>query len=738
MSAPRARSAEAERNALARSLAAGDLAEPQRLLGPHALPAGGAGGFVLRVHHPDARQAHALLAGGERVALHAAGAQGLFEGRLPGGSAPPRYRVRFGFDGGDAHEQEDPYRFPVTLGDVDLYLFAEGTHRGLWSVLGAHPMEIDGVAGVRFAVWAPRARRVSVVGDFCRWDGRLLPMRRLGHSGVFELFVPGVADGALYKYEIKTAEGDLRPKTDPFAFSMERPPGTASRVFRSRHAWRDGSWLEARARLNPLHEPMSVYEVHLGSWLRRDDGELLGYRELAERLVPHARRFGFTHLELLPVSEHPFDGSWGYQVSGYFAPTARHGTPDDFRAFVDACHGAGLGVILDWVPAHFPRDDFALRRFDGAPLYEYADPRLGEHPDWGTLVFDYGRNEVRNFLVANAIYWLKELHLDGLRVDAVASMLYRDYSRPEGDWLPNIHGGRENLEAVSFLRSLNRAVHEECPGCFTVAEESTAWPGVSRAESEGGLGFGFKWNLGWMHDTLEYFRQDPVHRRYHHDRLTFASLYEHTEHFLMPLSHDEVVHGKGSLLSRMPGDEWQRFANLRCLIAYQFTRPGKKLLFMGTELAPDHEWHAGASLDWSLAEQPLRAGFGRFLEALGALYHAHPCLWRSDPAPEGFHWIDCSDHAQSVLVWLRRFFEDELVVVLNLTPVPRHDYRIGVPRPGTWRERLCSDDGRFGGSDHPRRERVASEPVPCHGQDESLSLVLPPLAALVLEREPLG
>jgi 1,4-alpha-glucan branching enzyme len=425
-------------------------------------------------------------------------------------------------------------------------------------------------------------------------------------------------------------------------------------------------------------------------------------------------------------------------VSGYFAPTARYGTPDDFRAFVDACHGAGLGVILDWVPAHFPRDDFALRRFDGAPLYEYADPRLGEHPDWGTLVFDYGRNEVRNFLVASALYWLQEFHLDGLRVDAVASMLYRDYSRPAGDWLPNVFGGRENLEAVSFLRSLNRAVHEECPGCFTVAEESTAWPGVSRAEAEGGLGFGFKWNLGWMHDTLEYFQKDPVHRRHHQDQLTFASLYEHTEHFLMPLSHDEVVHGKGSLLSRMPGDAWQRFANLRCLIAYQFTRPGKKLLFMGTELAPDHEWNAGVSLDWSLARDPMRAGFARFLEALGALYHAHPCLWRSDPAPEGFHWIDCSDHAQSVLVYLRRFFEDELVVVLNLTPVPRHDYRIGVPRPGAWRELLCSDDERFGGSDHPRRRALASEPVPFHGQDQSLSLVLPPLAALILEREARG
>jgi 1,4-alpha-glucan branching enzyme len=626
--------------------------------------------------------------------------------------------------------------FPATLGEVDLYLFAEGSHRHLWRVLGAHPREVEGVRGVRFAVWAPHAQRVSVVGDFCDWDGRRHPMQRVSPSGVFELFVPDVPDGALYKYEIITPSGDLRLKTDPFAFAMEHPPGTASRVFRSAHRWRDHAWLRGRAGRDPLREPMAVYEVHLGSWRRGPGGEPLGYRDLAEQLIPHALRFGFTHLELLPVTEHPFDGSWGYQVSGYFAPTARHGGPDDFRAFVDACHRAGLAVLLDWVPAHFPRDDFALRRFDGEPLYEYADPRLGEHPDWGTLVFDFGRNEVRNFLIASALFWLQEYHLDGLRVDAVASMLYRDYSREEGDWIPNLHGGRENLEAVSFLRELNRAIHEESPDCCTLAEESTAWPGVSRPAGEGGLGFNFKWNLGWMHDTLQYMARDPVHRRHHQDQLTFASIYEYSEHFVMPLSHDEVVHGKKSLLEKMPGDRWQQFANLRLLLAYLYTRPGKKLLFMGTELAPSSEWDASQELDWSLAEDPPRAGLARFLEALGRLYRDHACLWRSDPSPEGFRWIDCSDHSQSVLVYLRRFYEDVLVMVLNFTPEPRPGYRIGVPLPGTWSARLSSDASEFGGSGHRTVASVKTDAIPAHGEAQSLELTLPPLGCLVLEREP--
>ena len=447
------------------------------------------------------------------------------------------------------------------------------------------------------------------------------------------------------------------------------------------------------------------------------------------------KRLGFTHIELLPVTEFPFDGSWGYQVSGYYAPTARYGSPDDFRAFVDCLHQHGIGVLLDWVPAHFPRDDFALRRFTGEALFEYDDPRLGEHPDWGTLVFDYGRNEVRNFLVANALYWLEVFHVDGLRVDAVASMLYRDYSRREGDWVPNLYGGRENLEAVEFLRALNATVHALHPGCATIAEESTAWPGVTRRVDEGGLGFTFKWNMGWMHDTLQYFGRDPIHRRHHHDELTFAAIYEHTEHFLMPLSHDEVVHGKRSLLARMPGDAWQKFANLRLLLAYQWARPGKKLLFMGSELAPDHEWDHTTSLDWQLADDPQRAGLAALLEALGALYREHPCLWRGDPDPESFAWIDCADRDQSVVSFLREAGDDLLVVVLNATPAPRDDYRIGAPAPGTWVQRLNTDEGRFGGSGHAARERVPSEPVPAHGFPQSLRLTLPPLGALVLERE---
>jgi 1,4-alpha-glucan branching enzyme len=623
-------------------------------------------------------------------------------------------------------------RAAAGIGELDAHLFAEGTHRHLWRFLGSHPMRVDGRDGVRFAVWAPRARRVSVVGDFCDWDGRRHPMLA-GRSGIWELFVPGVPEGALYKYELETAAGALRLKTDPFAFAMELPPNTASRVFASRHRWSDADWIAARGERDPATSPLAIYEVHLGSWQRAPGGGWLDYDTLAARLIEHAQRFDFTHLELLPITEHPFDRSWGYQVSGYFAPTARHGDPDGLRRFVDLCHSAGLGVILDWVPAHFPRDDFALRRFDGDPLYEYPDPRIGEHPDWGTLVFDFGRGEVRSFLLASGLFWLAEYHFDGLRVDAVASMLYRDYGRRDGQWIPNREGGRENLEVVEFLRTLNRAVREECPGCMTVAEESTAWPGVTRRAEEGGLGFTFKWNLGWMHDTLAYFSRDPVYRQHHQDQLTFAMVYEHSERFVMPLSHDEVVHGKGSLLARMPGDEWQRFANLRCLLAYQYTHPGKKLLFMGTELAPDAEWDASGELDMRLAQYPLRAGFGRFLARLGQLYHEHPCLWRSDVSPDGFAWIDCADREQSVLAYLRRFFGDELAVVLNLTPVARPDYRIGVPHAGTWILRLCSDAAEFGGSGRFYAHPVRSEALPAHGHAASIALTLPPLAALVLE-----
>jgi 1,4-alpha-glucan branching enzyme len=716
-----------------RRLVRGEHASPHDVLGAHLAVGEGTPGVVIRAFHPDAVSAEALLAAGP-VALAPEG-DGLFAGFVPGVVPPLDYRLRFRFADGRDWERADPYRFLPTLGEVDIYLFNEGTHRRLYEKLGAHARVIEGQAGVAFAVWAPSARRVSVVGDFCNWDGRLLPMRSLGASGVFELFVPDLRPGALYKFEILTAEGRLRLKTDPLARAMERPPGTAARVV-SDDAWQwgDEAWVTARAARDLRREPMAIYEVHLGSWARvpEEGDRSLTYREIAPRLAEHARRFGFTHVELLPIAEHPFEGSWGYQVSGYYAPTSRFGTPDDFRSFVDTLHRAGIGVLLDWVPAHFPRDDFALRRFDGTALFEHEDPRRGEHPDWGTLIFNYGRNEVRSFLIANALYWLREFHVDGLRVDAVASMLYLDYSRKEGEWLPNPQGGRENLEAIHFLRELNEAVRLEAPGCITVAEESTAWPGVTQPVAQGGLGFTFKWNMGWMHDTLGYLARDPIHRRHHQEEITFAMLYEHSEHFVNPLSHDEVVHGKRSLLEKMPGDTWQKFANHRLLLTYQYTRPGKILLFMGTELAPEREWSHERSLDWHLAGEPYRVGFQRFLEELGALYRTTPAFWRGDPDPAGFAWIDCSDRDNSVIAYLRRDGGRQVLVVFNFTPIPRDDYRIGVPEAGVWVERFCSDDARFGGSQVPTHPRVETEPVPWQGQPQSVRLVLPPLGALVL------
>jgi len=714
-------------------LRAGDHHDPHHVLGAHPVRASGRDGLVVRAFHPDAVRAECLLERSAAQSLHPLGG-GLFAAFLADRSPPLRYRLRFHFESGDSWELDDPYRFLPTLSDLDLYLFGEGTHRRLWEALGAHPREIDGVKGTAFAVWAPDARRVSVVGEFCRWDGRQLPMRSLGASGVFELFVPGVEAGALYKYEIRTRQGSLRLKTDPFALAMETPPASASRVTASHHVWDDEGWMTRREKSDPTREPLSIYEVHLGSWARvPEDGDRpLSYREIAPRLAAHAKRLGFTHLELLPVAEHPFAGSWGYQVTGYYAPTARFGSPDDLRALVDHCHGQGLGVIVDWVPAHFPRDDFALRRFDGTALYEHEDPRLGEHPDWGTLIFNYGRNEVRNFLTANALYWLREFHIDGLRVDAVASMLYLDYSRKQGQWIPNRYGGRENLEAIDFLREVNRWVAEEAPGALTAAEESTAFPGVTRPASDGGLGFTFKWNMGWMHDTLHYFARDPIYRRHHQDELSFAMLYEYGERFINPLSHDEVVHGKGSLLGKMPGDPWQKFANLRALLAYQFTRPGKQLLFMGTELAPEREWNHDASLDWHLGEDPARMGLARFLEDLGRLYRESPSLWRRDPDPAGFEWIDAGDRDRSIYSYVRRDGADHLVIVLNLTPSPHDDYRVGAPRQGRYQLRLSSDDARYGGSGYGVPDVIQTEPEPWHGRPQSVRLRLPPLAAIVL------
>ncbi len=717
-----------------RRLVAGDYHDPHAILGPHPATVESENGVVVRAFHPDATAAWCLLPDGRSLDLDHLDS-GLFAGFLAGASLPLRYRLRFRFPDGNEWERDDPYRFPPTFGETDIHLFAEGTHRTLWRVMGAHPKRVDDTDGVAFAVWAPNARRVSVVGDFCHWDGRHYQMRSLGNSGIFEIFVPGIAPGAIYKYEIKTADGLLRLKADPYAYACELPPSTGSVVAASHHHWDDDEWMSRRAQSDAVHEPMSIYEVHLGSWSRlpEESDRPLTYREHAGALVEHVKNLGFTHIELLPVAEHPFAGSWGYQVTAYYAPTSRYGTPDDFRYLVDMCHQNGIGVLVDWVPAHFPRDDFALRRFDGTALYEHEDKRRGEHPDWGTLIFNYGRNEVRNFLIANALFWLQEYHVDGLRVDAVASMLYLDYSREAGQWVPNEYGGRENLEAVSFVKTLNEIIEAECPGCFAVAEESTAWGGVSKPVREGGLGFKFKWNMGWMHDTLEYFGREPVHRRYHQDQLTFAMLYEYTERFIMPLSHDEVVHGKGSLLGKMPGDAWQKFANLRTLLAYQYTRPGKVLLFMGTELAPDSEWNHDKSLDWHLAGDPPRAGLQRFLTELNDYYRRSPSLWRLDDSPEGFQWIDCSDHDNSVMSFARSDGVSHVLVAFNLTPVPREGYRIGAPEAGEYVTVLCSDDPMYGGSEFevPRVFQTDSEPL--HGHAQSLELRLPPLGALVLE-----
>jgi 1,4-alpha-glucan branching enzyme len=715
------------------ALLEGRHGDPHQVLGPHPARVNGMAGVVLRVLQPEAADCM-VLRDGVTTAMRAEG-EGFFSLFLAGATVPMRYSFRFIAPDGHTWERGDPYRFAPTIGEMDLYLFREGTHRRLWQMLGAHERTVDGDEGVAFALWAPNADRVSVIGDWCNWDGRQFPMRRLVDSGLWELFIPGVRVNALYKFELRTREGMIRVKTDPLALKMQQAPDTAAIVVPSApFGWKDEPWMTARGERNLVQEPVHIYEVHLGSWARVPEAgdRLLSYREIAPRLAEHVKRLGFTHVELLPVAEHPFYGSWGYQVTGYFAPTSRYGSPDDFRFFVDTLHRAGIGVLLDWVPAHFPKDDYALRRFDGSALYEHEDPRLGEHPDWGTLIFNYGRREVRNYLVANALYWLHEFHVDGLRVDAVASMLYLDYSRKADEWVPNRYGGRENLEAIDFLREMNAAVCEDAPGCVTIAEDSTAWPGVTRSIREGGLGFTFKWNMGWMHDTLGYFERDPIYREHHQDELTFAMMYEHSEHFIMPLSHDEMVHLKGSLYEKMPGDRWQRLANLRTLLAYQITRPGKSLLFMGTELAAPSEWNHDQSVDWHLLEEPDRAAFMEYVARLGTLYQQLPALWRGDPDPRGFEWIDVSDRENSVLSYLRRTGDAHVVVVLNLTPRPHERYRIGVPDPGEYAVVLSSDDARWGGSGYGARAQVHADDVPFHGRRHSVELALPPLSATLL------
>ncbi len=623
----------------------------------------------------------------------------------------------------------------TSFGELDLHLLGQGRHERFYERLGAHP----GEDGVTFAVWAPNARSVSVVGDFNDWQEGTNPLEAQGSSGVWAGLVAEAAEGQAYKFAIRAPDGELRLKADPYAFRTELPPKNSSIVFRSRHEWSDEDWLERRAAGDVLTEPMSIYEVHLGSWRRNtlEGGRTLTYIELADELAAYIKDLGFTHVELMPVMEHPFSGSWGYQVTGFFAPTSRFGTPDDFRTFVDRLHGAGIGVILDWVPAHFPRDDWALARFDGTALYEHADPRRGAHPDWGTLVFNYGRHEVRNFVIASGLHWLREYHGDGLRVDAVASMLYLDYSRREGEWVPNAFGGREDLEAVAFLKELNEVVYGREPGVVTSAEESTAWPGVSRPTYLGGLGFGFKWNMGWMHDTLGFFAHEPVHRRFHHHELTFSLMYAFSENFILPLSHDEVVHGKGSLLRKMPGDRWQAFANLRTLYGYMWAHPGKKLLFMGGELAQEREWDAEGSLDWHLLEQREHAGMQMLVRDLNRSYRAEPALWEVDHDPAGFRWLEPNDADGNTLAFLRLSAGGKrlVVCVCNLSPVVRERYRLGLPRAGRWVEALNTDSTYYGGSDAGNLGGILAEKHPWHDQPYSAELVLPPLATVWLVPE---
>ncbi|MGZ3599334.1 MAG: 1,4-alpha-glucan branching protein GlgB, partial [Ktedonobacterales bacterium] len=656
-------------------------------------------------------------------------------------ASPPMYRLDVQRPSGVIERIADPYAFPPLLTDYDLYLIGEGKHQDLFDKLGAHPRQINGVQGTAFAVWAPNARRVSVVGDFNGWDERVYPMR-LRPNGIWELFIPDIVPGALYKYAILSWNHGYRAfKADPFAFAAEVRPGTASRIWDlSGYTWGDDQWSDDRTRRNALDAPISIYEVHAGSWRSSTTpGGQVTYRDLAHQLVPYVKELGYTHIELMPIAEHPFDGSWGYQVTGYFAPTSRYGTPQDFMYFVDYCHQHGIGVLLDWVPAHFPKDEHGLNYFDGTHLYEHEDPRLGEHPDWGTLVFNFGRNEVRNFLTSNALFWLDIYHIDGLRVDAVASMLYLDYSRKEGEWVPNRYGGRENLEAISFLQECNETIHARHPHALTVAEESTAWPKVTAPPSEGGLGFSLKWNMGWMHDILDYMRQDPIYRSYHHNELTFSLVYAFSEKFVLPFSHDEVVHVKGSMLNKMPGDRWQKFANLRALYSYMYAHPGKKLLFMGGEFGQWSEWNFAGFLDWFLLDPTNPEGRAhqqlRFLvRDLNTLLSSQPALHECDFSPEGFEWIDGSDTAHSVIAFMRYGAgrRDPLVLVCNFTPTPHHNYRIGVPFPGHYEEIFNSDASIYGGSNVGNLGGVASEPVPMHGKDHSLSLTLPPLATIIL------
>ncbi len=705
--------------------------DPFAVLGPHQVD----GMVAVRAFLPDATTVEVIARDSDQplTVLERIEQSGFWSGLMPT-DLPYRLRIT---SGDLVRVTEDPYSFGPSLGELDIYLLAEGRHQEVGQTLGAHIIEHDGVVGVRFAVWAPNARRVSVVGPFNHWDGRVHPMRLHIGAGVWEIFIPRLLSGTLYKYEIVGPDGSVLPlKADPVAGAAQKPPATASIVIDDRLQWSDAAWMERRAAAQQADAPISVYEMHAPSWLQGDDS-MDGWKQLAERLVPYIKGMGFTHIELMPVMEHPFGGSWGYQPLGQYAPSARMGSPEGFAYLVDRCHEAGIGVILDWVPAHFPTDAHGLARFDGTPLYEHADPNEGFHQDWNTYIYNLGRNEVRAFLIGSAVHWLERYHADGLRVDAVASMLYRDYSRKAGEWVPNRYGGRENLESVSFLQELSRVVRDRCPGAILVAEESTAWPGVSRSADEGGLGFNFKWNMGWMHDTLHYMEEDTINRRWHHDEITFGLVYAFSENFVLPLSHDEVVYGKGSMIGKMRGDEWQKFANLRAYYGFMWSHPGKKLIFMGGEIAQVREWNHDRSLDWELLDQPLHEGVQRVVRDLNHLYRDTPALYRKDCDGAGFRWVVLHDREQSVFAYLRFGNEGDkpVLVVCNFTPVPRLGYRVGVPHGGFWHERFNSDASGYGGSNLGNSGGATAEDIACGEFPASLNLIVPPLATVIFQAE---
>ncbi|HEU0208728.1 MAG TPA: 1,4-alpha-glucan branching protein GlgB [Candidatus Udaeobacter sp.] len=709
--------------------------DPFRVLGAHEM----GNDVEIRVFRPDARAVEIILDGNSEKATPAERIheEGFFCATVSEATPDVSYHLRITKMDGSQQLGRDPYQYGPIMGDVDLHLFAEGQHWKIYEKFGAHLRTSGDASGAYFAVWAPNAQRVSVVGDFNDWDGRVNPMRQLLGAGVWELFLPGIEQGAHYKFEIRTQTGAVLLKSDPFAFFNQHGKSTASLVYDlNRYTWNDADWMEARREKEWPRSAISIYEVHLGSWRRKEGNRQLTYLELADTLLPYVLEMGYTHIELLPVAEHPFEGSWGYQVTNYYAPTSRFGPPDDFRHFVDQCHQAGIGVIMDWVPAHFPKDAHALAEFDGTDLYEHMDPRQGEHQDWGTLIFNYGRNEVRNFLIGNALFWLDKYHIDGLRVDAVASMLYLDYSRKPGQWVPNIYGGRENLDAIYFLKRFNEVCYEQFPGIITIAEESTSWPGVTRPTYLGGLGFGFKWNMGWMHDFLEYMSLDPIYRRYHHGNITFSLLYAFAEHFILVLSHDEVVYGKRSLLSKMPGDEWQKFANLRMFLAWMYGQPGKKLLFMGGEFGQPNEWNHDTQLDWELLKLPRHDGLYRLVQHLNYTYKNEPALWQLDDTYDGFEWIDFHDADNSVVSFLRKSQDGDIIAfVVNATPIVRYNYRLGVPESGFYQELINTDAETYGGSNVGNLGGVQSEASEWMGREHSLVIHLPPLAAVAFRLE---